>query len=101
MRTNVTFHPRVEAQRFRWTTSGTPGSHGNNFRGESGGTDNLTTAIDSYPEYPKIKRTRTRGLPPPPEVLPGSDWPAFGNLKRHECKFVQLPGGDLVADRPG
>jgi hypothetical protein len=27
--------------------------------------DNLTTAIDSYPEYPKIKRTGTRGLPPP------------------------------------
>ena len=25
--------------------------------------DNLTTAIDSYPEHPKIKRTRTRGLP--------------------------------------
>jgi hypothetical protein len=45
VRANMTFPPSMEARRIPAVPA-----------------DNLTLAMDSYPEYPKIKRTGTRGL---------------------------------------
>jgi hypothetical protein len=47
MRANLTHHPSMEVRRILAVPA-----------------DNLTLVIDSFPEYPMIKRTGTRGLPP-------------------------------------
>ncbi len=70
MRATLAFHPSMEARRI-----------------PAGPADNLTLAMDSYPEYPLISRTGTHGLPPLSKPT-ASD---------HGTATV----GDLVAHRPG
>ncbi len=94
MRTNPSFPPIVDPQSIpKWQRmSPLPAS--------GAGGRQPTTAIDSYPEYPKIKRTRTRGLPPPPGCVSASAVTQPGYWKRTAVSSW-ASGGDLVADRPG
>jgi len=77
MRTNPSHPPIVDPQPIPKPATNKTSA---NIRGRAGGADNLTTAIDSYPEHPKIKRTRTPGLP---NLLPQSPpAPAGGTADR-------------------